>query len=82
MGEGPMPVASTDPVLQDPSHLFNQPNIQALDFLIAVMRDPRVPLNIRISAAGWLNEYYPDPSYYRPPRVRIVIPPFPEGYLQ
>jgi|SRR6516225_6944393 hypothetical protein len=63
------------PVLQDPSHSFNHPNIQALDFLIAVMRDTRTPLNIRINVAGWLVENFPDPSYYMPPRVRIVIPP-------
>ena len=76
-----VPVADA-PVLEDPTHLFNQPGLQALDFLIAVMRDTRVQLNIRISVAGWLAENFPDPSYYMPPRVCIVIPPFPREYLQ
>ena len=76
---GPVTVATTatDPVLPDPSHSFNHPNIQALDFLIAVMRDPKVPINVRVNVAGWLAEHFPDPAYYMPPRVCIVIPSLP-----
>ena len=82
LGVGHMPVATADPVVRDPEHLFNQPNIQALDFLIAVMRDPRTPISIRVQVAGWLSEHFPEPQHYIAPHLTIVIPPLPEGYLQ
>jgi hypothetical protein len=70
---------ATDPVLEDPSHSFNHPNIQALDFLIAVMRHPKVPINVRVNVAGWLSEHFPEPQHYIAPRLTIVIPSLTNG---
>ena len=76
-----MTVSTTDqgPVLSHPDHPCNHPNIEALDFLIAVMRDPKVPITIRVNVAGWLAENFPEPAHYLPPRVRIIIPPLTNG---
>jgi hypothetical protein len=66
-------VVLPDVVLAAPDHLFNRPGLKAIDFLVAVMRDPNTPISCRVQVAGILLQLFPDDDFMSP------LPPWPNG---
>jgi hypothetical protein len=60
MNESPRVKESTatarepEPKAHEPEHLYDAPGITALQFIDAVMHDPRTPLHVRVDAANKL----------------------------
>jgi hypothetical protein len=60
-------------------HAYDDPNISAKDFLIAVMHDPTVPLRLRMTAADKVAPFmHPSLPQNRPAAFRIKIPELPD----
>jgi hypothetical protein len=57
-------------------HAYDAPNISAKDFLLAVMRDPTVPLNLRVTAADLVAPFmHPSLPQNRTPVYTVRVPP-------
>src|SRR5215813_6167431 len=62
-GKGPQP------------HLYDDPDLSPLEFMLAVMRDTTLPLAIRLDAAAKVAPFYHRRLRSLNPHCTIVIPP-------
>jgi hypothetical protein len=79
-------MTSNDQQTNNRPHLYDNPAITPKNFLLAVMRDPSVPLSLRIDAATFALPLTAPPLGPQPrvhPDLVIKVPPLPEpGLLQ
>jgi hypothetical protein len=57
------------------THAYDDPNLSAKEFLLAVMHDRTLPLATRIKAASAAAPYFPSKQNEFVPRCIIIIPP-------
>jgi hypothetical protein len=54
-------------------HDYNDPNISPKDFMLAVMRDPSVPLSLRMDAANNVAPYEHAMAPHIQPQVHLTL---------